>query len=117
MRAGATFAGRVAIVTGASSGIGAATARALAAAGAHVVLAARRTERLQQLVGDLSATYGIRADVVATDMSSREQIDELIAAHAGHATAASTSLSTMPVSACREMWLCSRSASCATCLT
>ncbi len=78
MRAGGTFAGRVAIVTGASSGIGAATARALAAAGAHVMLAARRTERLQQLVGELSATYGICADVVTTDMSKREQIDKLI---------------------------------------
>lgn len=78
MRAGGTFAGRVAIVTGASSGIGAATAQALAAAGAHVVLAARRTHRLQQLVGELSATYGICADVVTTDMSRREQIDELI---------------------------------------
>lgn len=73
------FAGRVAIVTGASSGIGAATARVLAAAGAHVVLAARRTVRLQQLADDLSATNGILADVAATDMSRREEVEALIA--------------------------------------
>lgn len=78
MGAQTAFAGRVAIVTGASSGIGAATARALAAAGAHVVLAARRADRLQQLAGKLSAAYGIRTDVVVTDMSRREQIDGLI---------------------------------------
>jgi short-subunit dehydrogenase len=73
-----TIAGRVAIVTGASSGIGAATARALAAAGAHVILAARRADRLQQLAEELSAAYGIRTDVVITDMSRREQIEGLI---------------------------------------
>jgi len=79
MRAQEAFAGRVAIVTGASSGIGAATARALAAAGAHVVLAARRTDRLQQLASSLSAIYGVHADVVPTDTSRREQIDGLVA--------------------------------------
>jgi short-subunit dehydrogenase len=78
MRAWETFAGRVAIVTGASSGIGAATALALAAAGAHVVLAARRADRLEQLARQLSDVYGAKADVLATDMSSREQVERLV---------------------------------------
>ncbi len=78
MRAWETFAGRVAIVTGASSGIGAATALALAAAGAHVVLAARRADRLEQLARQLSDVYGAKADVLATDVSHREQVERLV---------------------------------------
>ena len=45
--------GRVAVVTGASSGLGDQFARTLHAAGAHVVVAARRAERLEQLAADL----------------------------------------------------------------
>ena len=78
MRAWGTFAGRVAIVTGASSGIGAATAHALAAAGAQVVLAARRTDRLEQLARELSGAFGAKAEVLATDMSRREDIARLV---------------------------------------
>jgi len=69
---------RVAVVTGASSGSGAATARALARQGVHVVLAARRFERLQQLAVELTTTYGVRALPVATDMSQGDQIDALV---------------------------------------
>lgn len=49
------LAGRVAVVTGANSGIGLETARELARAGAHTILACRSTERGQQAVGDLRA--------------------------------------------------------------
>jgi len=59
--------GRSVVVTGASSGIGVATARAFAAAGARVVLAARRAERLRELAAELEAS-GAQAVVAPTDM-------------------------------------------------
>jgi NAD(P)-dependent dehydrogenase (short-subunit alcohol dehydrogenase family) len=59
--------GRVAIVTGASSGLGARFARVLAAAGARVVVAARRLERLETLAGELPGAVAIAADVSRSD--------------------------------------------------
>src|SRR5690606_9539687 len=58
----------IAVVTGASSGIGAATARRLAAEGFHVVAAARRTERLDKLVGEIRAAGGV-ATAAGTDVT------------------------------------------------
>ncbi len=59
----AALEGRTALVTGASAGIGAATARALAAAGAHVVLTARRKARLQALAEELKSATALELDV------------------------------------------------------
>ena len=64
---------RVAIVTGASSGLGVQMARALHNAGAHVVLAARRLDRLKALADELP-----NATPVACDVSNDHDIDELV---------------------------------------
>lgn len=53
----------VALVTGASSGIGRATARALAEQGARVVVVARRKERLDALVGEIESSGGKALDI------------------------------------------------------
>jgi NADP-dependent 3-hydroxy acid dehydrogenase YdfG len=64
--------GTVALVTGASSGIGAATARRLAAEGAAVAVLARRRDRLEELAGAIRADGG-NALVVDADITSRQQ--------------------------------------------
>ena len=64
--------GKVAIVTGASSGIGEATALALAEEGARVVLTARRQERLEALAGRIRDAGG-EAEVAAADVSDEGQ--------------------------------------------
>jgi len=67
---------KVVVVTGASSGIGAATATAFARAGSRVVLAARRADRLQSLAGELQAA-GYEALDVAADVTREEDVRRL----------------------------------------
>ncbi|MBV9690639.1 MAG: SDR family NAD(P)-dependent oxidoreductase [Ktedonobacteraceae bacterium] len=72
-----TYQGRTALVTGASSGIGEAFARALAGRGMNVVLVARSEEKLRALAAELSGQYCVRAEVMAADLG-QEQAVQLI---------------------------------------
>ncbi len=71
--------GRVAIVTGASSGLGARFAEVLAAAGARVVMAARRLERLEELAARLRADGG-EAVAVRCDVTEDADVEQLVLA-------------------------------------
>jgi NADP-dependent 3-hydroxy acid dehydrogenase YdfG len=73
------IANKVVVITGASSGLGEATARHLAAKGARLVLAARRLDRLQALVAEIVASGG-QAIAVQTDVTVKADADAMIAA-------------------------------------
>src|SRR6478609_1338959 len=73
------FAGKIALVTGASRGIGAATAEALAAAGAHVILVARTAQALEQ-VEDRIHTAGGSATIAPLDLADGSSIGKLATA-------------------------------------
>jgi NADP-dependent 3-hydroxy acid dehydrogenase YdfG len=68
---------KIVVITGASSGLGEATARLLSAQGATVVLGARRADRLQSLARDLE-TRGGKALAMKTDVTQREQVHALV---------------------------------------
>ena len=69
--------GKVVAITGASSGLGEATARLLSRQGASVVLGARRADRLKSLADELNASGG-RTLAVTTDVTDREQVKRLV---------------------------------------
>lgn len=71
------LAGKVAVVTGASSGIGAAVAAGLAKEGAHVAIAARRTEALESVKKRVAA-YGGKVLIHKTDVTDGAQVDSLM---------------------------------------
>ncbi len=99
--------GHVAIVTGASSGIGQATAIALAEAGAAVALAARRAGRLDEVVGRIHDGRG-RALAVATDVTDRDAVFALVertSAAFGPVDILVNNAGVMPISPLREVEL------------
>lgn len=73
-----TLDGETALITGASAGIGRATAHALAKRGSNVVLAARRTERLESLASTLESEYGVEAVAVETDVTDEAAVEALV---------------------------------------
>jgi NADP-dependent 3-hydroxy acid dehydrogenase YdfG len=71
------IAGKVVVITGASSGLGEATARLLSAQGASVVLGARRFDRLKSLADELTKSGG-KALAVPTDVTNSDQVKQLV---------------------------------------
>src|ERR1700686_4161370 len=69
--------GKIVVITGASSGLGEATARHLCAQGASVVLGARRVDRIQALADELTRSRA-RAVAVATDVTRYDEVKRLV---------------------------------------
>src|SRR5271170_4930041 len=63
------WSGKWALVTGSSAGIGFELARQLAAAGANLVLTARRTDRLQELAAQINAKHAVKVEIFAADLT------------------------------------------------
>jgi serine 3-dehydrogenase len=74
----ASIKNEIALITGASSGFGAACARAFAEVGAHVILAARRTDRVAALASQVAAEFGVEALALTLDVSQQEQVAQVL---------------------------------------
>lgn len=72
------FSGATAVVTGASSGIGAAFAAELARRGCHLILVARREERLRELADELTGQYQVSVRVRSADLAVPDQLEALL---------------------------------------
>jgi serine 3-dehydrogenase len=77
------IAGKRALITGASAGIGEACAQAFAQHGVHLILTARRTERVQKLASDLADAHGVEAEAHHLDVTDRGAVAAFVEAIAG----------------------------------
>ena len=77
------IAGKVIVITGASSGLGEASARHLASLGAHLVLGARREDRLAALAADIRSAGG-KVEIVVTDVTRKQDVATLVQAALTH---------------------------------
>ena len=78
-----TLSGKVAIITGGAGGIGSRIAKAYAAAGAKVVIASRKLEKLEPIAEEIRAT-GAEAMAIATDVTVPEQVNDMVAKTVAH---------------------------------
>ncbi len=69
--------GKIALITGATSGIGAGFARRFAADGYDLIITGRRREKIRSLADELERTYGVRVEVVLCELSNRDEIESL----------------------------------------
>lgn len=76
--------GPTGLVTGASDGIGMATAAALAAKGFDLVLVARRQKKLEDLAAELTERYGVTTQTIAADLSQEDELEMLVARTSKH---------------------------------
>jgi NADP-dependent 3-hydroxy acid dehydrogenase YdfG len=72
--------GKLVMITGATSGIGYATAEILASRGAQLILTGRRAERLSKLAEELTRAFGVEAEPLSFDISDRDAVEEAMSA-------------------------------------
>lgn len=78
MKFAQSLSGQVALITGASSGIGKETVKELAKAGVDIVLAARREQQLQEIAYKVESEHGIETEVVIVDVREERSIQKLV---------------------------------------
>lgn len=72
-----SITGKTVFITGASSGIGKACAEQFASLGVHVILTARRLDRIQKIAEELSSKYGIKAIPIQLDVQKNNQVETI----------------------------------------